>query len=429
MPTRLVNVDRQTPMLLPPDLRDWVADNELARLIIDAVEMCDLQGARLNERGSGSEQYPPSMMVAALIYCYATRVFSSRQIERATYESVAVRYLCANHHPDHDTIATFRRQNPELFRRCFAQVLLMAAQAGVLRIGTISLDGTRLAGAGSSKAVRRLSEIERELEALGAQLLEKAEAADQVDGDGEGTQLPAELCDGQKRREKLLAARAQILARREAARSAGVQDQAGGGTRSELASVSEPQTRTLCRGGGPSVQGYNAQVASDSGGSGLILGAHLSDAANDAGQISAGLEAIAPEVGRPATVLVDSGYDASADIARAEREHGVLVLCRPQRRPNAQADRKRSGTDAQRWARRRGMEARLRCPLLAALYRRRQPTAEGVFARIKGHLGFRRFHCWGRTGAEAEWQLICLAHNCRQLARQRPRSKKARVRS
>src|SRR5215210_2379085 len=151
MPTRLVNVDRQTPMLLPPDLRDWVADNELARLIIDAVEMCDMRGARLNERGSGSEQYPPSMMVAALIYCYATRLFSSRQIERATYESVAVRYLCANYHPDHDTIATFRRQNTELFGRCFAQVLLMAGQAGVLRIGTISLDGTRLAGAGSSK--------------------------------------------------------------------------------------------------------------------------------------------------------------------------------------------------------------------------------------------------------------------------------------
>jgi hypothetical protein len=221
-----------------------------------------------------------------------------------------------------------------------------------------------------------------------------------------------------------LAARAQILARREAARSAGVQDQAGGGTRSELASVSEPETRTLCRGRGPSVQGYNAQAASDSGGSGLILGAHLSDAANDAGQISAGLEAIPPEVGAVATVLVDSGYDATADIAKAEREHGVLVLCRPQRRPNAQPERQRSGVAAQRWMRRRQMEARLRCPLLAALYRRRQPTAEGVFARIKVHLGFKRFHCWGRAGAAAEWQLICLAHNCRQLAGYRLRTAK-----
>ncbi len=102
-------------MLLPPDLRDWVAQDDLVQLIVEAVALCDLSGARLNERGSGSAQYPPSMMLGLLIYCYATKVFGSRQIERATYESVAVRYLCANHHPDHDTICEFRRQNRELF--------------------------------------------------------------------------------------------------------------------------------------------------------------------------------------------------------------------------------------------------------------------------------------------------------------------------
>jgi transposase len=421
MAQRLINIDRQTPMLLPPDLREWVAENDLARLILEAVELCDLGAARRNARGTGSAQYPPAMMLAALIYCYATRVFSSRQIERATYDSVAVRYLCADHHPDHDTIATFRRENAALFGRCFTQVLLLAREAGVLRVGTISLDGTRLAGAGSGQAVRRLSEIERELEALGAELLAKAEAADRTDPDAQGTQLPAELCDAQKRREKLLAARAQILARREAARAAGTQDQPGGGPRTELGSVSEPESRTLRRGGGgPGVQGYNAQAASDAGPSGLILGAHLSDAANDAGQISAGLQAIPAELGPPAIVLVDRGYDASADIARAERAHGVLVLCPPQRRPNAQPQRARRGAEAARWARRRQMEARLRCPLLRALHRRRAPGAEGVFARLKRHLGFTRFHCWGLRNAGAEWQLLCLAHNCRQLARQMP---------
>src|SRR5580693_3647790 len=135
MARRLVNIDRETPMLLPPDLREWVADDELARLILDAVGLCDLRAARINERGTGDEQYPPSMMVAALIYCYANKIYSSRQIERATYDSVAVRYLCANHHPDHDTIATFRRQNEKLFRQCFAQVLLMAQEVGVLKVG------------------------------------------------------------------------------------------------------------------------------------------------------------------------------------------------------------------------------------------------------------------------------------------------------
>src|SRR5437660_1813776 len=141
MAERLVNVDRQTPMLLPPDLREWVAENELAHLVLEAVELCDLSGARLNVRGSGSEQYPPTMMLALLIYCYATGLFSSRRIERATFDSVTVRYLCANHHPDHDTIASFRRSNGELFRRSFAQVLLLAREAGVLRLGVVSIDG------------------------------------------------------------------------------------------------------------------------------------------------------------------------------------------------------------------------------------------------------------------------------------------------
>jgi transposase len=130
MAERLVNIDRQTPMLLPPDLREWVAENDLAHLVLEAVELCDMGGAQLNVRGSGSEQYPPSMMMALLIYAYCTGLFSSRRIERATYDSVALRYLCANHHPDHDTIAKFRRENEALFRKSFGQVLLMAREAG-----------------------------------------------------------------------------------------------------------------------------------------------------------------------------------------------------------------------------------------------------------------------------------------------------------
>src|ERR1700720_92261 len=212
MAERLVNVDRETPMFLPPDLREWVADNEVAHLILEAVELCDMRGAQLNVRGSGSEQYPPSMMMALLIYAYATGVFSSRRIERASYDSVAVRYLCANHHPDYDTIAKFRRENQALFRSCFGQVLLLALEAGVLRVGALSLDGTRIAGAGARSAVRSLEQIERELEALGQELLHKAEASDATDWDGEGTQLPEGLRDREQRKEKLLAAKGVIEA-------------------------------------------------------------------------------------------------------------------------------------------------------------------------------------------------------------------------
>jgi transposase len=417
MAERLVNVDRQTPMLLPPDIREWVADNDLAHLVLEAVELCDLSSAQLNVRGSGSEQYPPSMMMALLIYAYATGLFSSRRIERATYDSVALRYLCANHHPDHDTIAKFRRENEALFRSCFAQVLLLAREAGVLRVGAVSVDGTRLAGAGSVRSVRRLEEIERELESLGGELLQKAEAADASDTDAGGTQLPAELHDRAQRQRKLLAAKAAILARRQAAREAGRRDQPGSSCRTETASASEPESRRLGRRGSHAVQGYNAQAVIDAGKSGLIVGAHLSDAAHDAHQLAPALDTVPPEAGRASAVLADQGYDNTEQIAQVEREKKLLVLCPPQQRPNAKPHNpQRRGEREWKWKRRRQMEQRFRYPLLRALYRRRQPTAEAVFARIKSHLGFRRFQVWGKRAATSEWILVCLAHNCRMLA-------------
>ena len=356
-------------------------------------------------------------MLALLVYCYATGLFSSRRIERATYESVAVRYLCGNHHPDHDTIASFRRGNEALFRACFAQVLLLAREAGVLRLGTVSIDGTRLAGAGSARAVRRLEEIERELEGVGVELLGKAEAADASDVDGGGTQLPPELADRARRREKMLAAQATIQARRAAARKEGRRNRPQSGHRTAQASVSEPESRRLRRGSGPPVQGYNAQAAIDAGKSGLIVGAQLSDAPNDTGQLQPTLAALVPEVGRPSVILVDKGYDHTAHIAQAERAHALLVLCPPQRRPKSRAHNpRRRGREKWKWEQRRLMEQRLACPLLRGLYRRRAPSAEAVFARIKSHLGFRRFQVWGKRAATSEWMLVCLAHNLRLLA-------------
>jgi transposase len=416
MGERFVNVDRRTPMLLPPDLREWVADNELAHLVLEAVELCDLRGARVNVRGSGSEQYPPGMMLALLIYAYATGVFSSRRIERATYESVAVRYLCANHHPDHDTIAKFRRENEGLFRSCFAEVLLLAREAGVLQVGAVSVDGTRLAGAGSKGAVRRIEEIERELKELAQELVQKAEAADGQDKDAEGTQLPAELAQREERQRKLLAARETIWARREAARAQGQRDQAGSACRSKTASVSEPESRSLGRKGGGAVQGYNAQAVIDAGKSGLILGAHLSAEPNDSKQLRPALASMALEVGPPCVVLVDQGYDQTQEIARAEAQWPLLVLCPPAHRPNAKPyNPKRRGLAEWKWQQRRQMEERLAHPFWRGLYQRRQPTAEAAFARIKQHLGFRRFRVWGQAAASSEWVLVCLAHNCRML--------------
>src|SRR5437762_6277427 len=119
MAARFVNVDYDTPLILPPNLRDWVPANHLAHFILDAVEEMDLRQIRVNERGTGSEQYPPHMLLALLLYCYATGVFSSRRIEQATYDSVPVRMICGDTHPDHDTICTFRRENKALLQETF----------------------------------------------------------------------------------------------------------------------------------------------------------------------------------------------------------------------------------------------------------------------------------------------------------------------
>jgi hypothetical protein len=263
-----------------------------------------------------------------------------------------------------------------------------------------------------------LEEIERELEQLGVELLQKAEAADASDGDAGGTQLPPELCERARRKEKLLAAKAAIGARRREAQEQGQRDQPRSARRSATASVSEPESRCLRRGGsGPAVQGYNVQAVVDAGKSGLIVGAHLSDAPNDIAQLQPALAALAPQAGRAAVVLLDKGYDNTKQIAAVQRTHGLLVLCPPQRRPNAiEHNPKRRGHCAWKWQQRRLMEQRFLCPLLRALYRRRQPTAEAVFARIKSHLGFRRFQVWGKRAATSEWVLVCLAHNCRLLA-------------
>src|ERR1700724_959468 len=162
MPERFVDIDRGTPMLLPVDLRDWAAHDGVMLLIVDAVEQCDLRRAVTNDRGSGSPQYPPGMMVSLLIYAYAHGVFSSRRIEQLTYENISVRYLCANTHPDHDTIAKFRRQNGELFRQCFGRLLLLARELGLVRIGKIGVDGTRLEADANRHRFSTRAELEQE---------------------------------------------------------------------------------------------------------------------------------------------------------------------------------------------------------------------------------------------------------------------------
>ncbi len=189
-------------MLLSPDMRDWVPDDDMVHFVLEAVKLAPTDSFQVNARGTGSKQYPPRMMLALLIYCYANGVFSSRRIERATYRDVAVRYLTGNTHPDHDTICSFRRKNFEAVSAAFLEILKLAGELKLLKVGNISVDGTHIkANASKYKNIKhkRACELEQKLTHDIAELMARAERADSS-SDDDGQRIPQELA----RREKLL---------------------------------------------------------------------------------------------------------------------------------------------------------------------------------------------------------------------------------
>ena len=161
MAARFQNIDRETPMLLPASIQEWVPDNDLAHFVIDAVGALDLNHYSINHRGTGDAQFPPAMMLALLIYCYATGIFSSRRIENATKQNISVRFICANTHPDHDTICTFRRKNDALIKETFLKTLLLARELKLLKVGTVAIDGTKIMANASKHAKARRSAAPR----------------------------------------------------------------------------------------------------------------------------------------------------------------------------------------------------------------------------------------------------------------------------
>ncbi len=206
--TRFVACDRSQSFLLPPDLRDWVPQSDLAHFVVEAVERVEISAFKVNARGSGSEQYNPRMMLALLIYCYANGIFGSRRIERATHRDVGVRFVAANTHPDHDTICAFRRENAAAFAECFLKVLELAHALKLLKLGTISVDGTKIdANASTYKSVRydRACALREQLRGEIAELMGKAESAD-ASGESDPQALPAEIARREALRAQLDAA-------------------------------------------------------------------------------------------------------------------------------------------------------------------------------------------------------------------------------
>jgi len=456
MGPRFVNVDRDTPLLLPPNLRDWVPADHLAHFVLDAVETLDLRQVRVNERGTGDAQYPPSMMLALLIYCYATGTFGSRRIEQATHDQVPVRLITGDTHPDHDTICTFRRENRALLSESFVKVLQLAQALKVAQFGqmTISVDGSKvLANASKHAAVsyQRAGEMMTQLDLEVEQLVAKAEQADATPL-AEGLTIPEEIVRRQARQAALAQARAEIETRAQARHAAELveheQKLAERRARQERGekvggkapqaprpepqpkdqyNFTDPESRIMKAGSGQHFeQSYNAQAAVEVD-SRLIVGQRVSQAPNDKQELVPTVAAIAPAVGSPAVVLSDSGFLSEAAVQAIEQTpegtpSGTTVYAAVEKtshhRSVADLEQKAEPEPPAAGARvSEVMRHRLRTRAGKALYKLRQQTVEPVFGIIKAGLGFRQFLLRGVAKVALEWELVCLAYNVRRLHR------------
>jgi transposase len=445
--------DLDQRLLLPPDLRDWLPESDLALFISDIVDSLDLSAiVRTYEAGDGRGQppYHPAMMVKLLLYAYCTGRPSSRKIERATYHDVAVRVLAADQHPDHDSLASFRQRHLEALACLFVQVLQLCRAAGLVTLGHVALDGTKVkANASKHKAMSyaRMQETEQrlaqEVQALLAQAAAVDDAEDATYGQGRrGDELPAELARRESRLAKIREAKAAleheakaqaVAAAVEAAAKLAAREQRVGRRKGPRAKVPEPEQATpapqaqrnftdpesgiMMDGATKSfVQAYNAQAAVDSHAQ-IIVACDVTRTAADAAQFGPLLDQVRAHVGAaPRVISADAGYFSEANLTLATGA-GIDVYVPPDRQGHRAAGHEAAPHPSRKNAAADQMRAKLRDPAGRAIYARRKTIPEPVFGQIKEVRGFRRFSFRGSWKVRAEWSLICLTHNLLKLFR------------
>ena len=428
-------------------LRDCLPEDHLARFVADLVAQLDLSTFYARYGSRGGQPYAPEVLLGLLFYSYATGVFSSRKIERATYDQAPFRFLAGNTHPDHDTLATFRTSFLDLLPDVFTQLLLVAQAAGVLRLGTISLDGTKIhADASKSQAVsyKRLLELEQRLHAEVADLLTRAAQADTTPLP-DGLVLTDEVADRQARLLRLAAARAeleerarerdageqaayaaQVREREERARRSGRQPRGRppqpptpGPRDTDQYNFTDPDSRIMKNSTDDGFnQHYNAQVGVDQD-SLLIVGQRVSNHPTDRGELLPTVDSIPPVVGAPSAGAADTGYWSEANVQGLE-ERGIEPYIATGRRGHRRDWQDYFAPPApppvpEGASLREQMTHKLRTALGRAIYRRRKCTVEPVLGQIKEILGFRQFSLRGLGKAAGEWCLVCLAYNLKRL--------------
>ena len=440
-------IDRATGFLLPPSVDEWLPRKHLARFVVDVIDGMDLRAMSGRYRGSGSASYHPRMLLGILVYGYATGIFSSRKLERATYDSVAFRFIAANDHPDHDTIATFRRRFLKQIEGLFVQVLLLAREMGMLKLGTLGLDGTKIhanASRHSALSYEHAGKIEAQLKAEVAELMAKAEAADKADIP-DGMSIPDELARREDRLQKLAEARAKLEARakerfaREQAEHAAKlavrkartastgkkpsgkppQPPTQGPLLTDQINLTDEESRIMPVAGGGFEQCYNAQAAVAEG-SLLVVAIDVVQDTNDKQQLEPMLgkiDSLPEELGEAATLLADSGYYSEANVMACEAANiePLIALGRQPHHPSLAERFADTPPAPENPTPVEAMAYRLKTPEGRKLYALRKQTPEPVFGIIKSVLGFRQFHLRGLDKVRGEWSLVTMAWNIKRM--------------
>src|SRR5665213_1337698 len=445
-------------LMFPPSLHDWLPEGHLARFLVDVVSALDLNAVYASysaKDGRGQAAYAPEMMVRLLLYGYATGVYSSRKIQARTYEDVAFRFLSGDQHPDHATIAEFRKRHLEALASLFMQALLLCEKAGLVKLGHVAIDGTKIkANASKHKAMsyKRMNETETRLQQEIDALLRQAEATDaaedaQYGKDRRGDELPAELQRRESRLRKIREAKAaleqkaneeaaqqrveteqKLAERAEEERSTGKKKRGRKPvapdpeqTRPDDAAqrnFTDPESRIMPDGAnkGSFVQGYNAQIAVDSA-SQVIVAAEVTQETNDKKQLLPMIALIAANLEqKPEKVSADTGYFSEANVtdeqvkdvdlyvATGRDKHGVAVETSSDPPPPGASPKE-------------AMREKLRTEAGRNVYKMRKAIVEPVFGQIKEQRGFRRFSLRGKENVSREWKLVCAVSNLLKLFR------------
>jgi transposase len=443
MSERFRAVDRETLYLLPPSVQDWLPEKHLARFVVEVVSKLDLHELKMPYTGRGSKAFNPEMLLALLFYGYATGTFSSRKLEQATYDSLAFRYIAANTHPDHDTIATFRKRFLKQLKPLFVQILVLAKTLGFLKLGKISLDGSKIqANASKHSALSwgHATELEEQLKAEVARLMEMAAAADVETP--EGMDIPEELARREDRLKAIGEAKAKLeqrAAERYAAEQAeheaklakrdtrpkqrqGPKPKAPepGVRKTDQINLTDEESRIMPARGKSFQQAYNVQAGVDTE-SMLIVTEHVTAHANDKQEVDPTLKALkdleAP-LGRVEALLGDNGYYSAHNVAACERAGLTPPYIAAGREPHHLPVE-------QRWTEPpppsgevdpvEAMKHRLLTLEGRAIYAQRKSTVEPVFGIVKSVMGFRQFHLRGLDAASGEWTLVSIAWNLKRL--------------